>query len=120
MARNLSPRDIEILKKLAPELDDPLCPASGHDFFSILPPVANHFAADEVDFIDRVKRLSPDELAYLAGLILTGSESVGCLPPDALVLLVEHVADVLSLGTAEKIITIYQAGEPCEGEEGPE
>lgn len=117
MARTLSARDIAILKKLAPELDDPLCPVSGHDFFSILPPVANHFAADEQDFIDRVKRLSPDELAYLVGLILTGSESVGCVPPDALILFVEHIADVLSLETAENIITIYQTGEPC-GEEG--
>lgn len=119
MARILSPRDIGILKKLAPELDDPLCPVSGHDFFSILPPVANHLAADDQDFIDRVKRLSPDELTCLARLILDGSESVRCLPPDALILFVEQVAEIISLETAEEIIAVYQAGAPCEGEGRP-
>jgi hypothetical protein len=117
MARTLSPRDLEILKKLAPELDDPLCPASGHEFFSILPPVANHFATDDLDFIERVKRLTPDELAYLVGLILNGSESVGCIPPESLILFVEHIADVISLEAAEKIVTIYQFGASCEDEE---
>ena len=120
MARRLSTRDIAILKKLAPELDDQLYPASAHDFFSILSPLANHFATDDLDYIDRLKRLSPDELAYLIGLILTRSESVGCIPPGALVLFVEHVADVISLETAEKIITVYQAGEPCRDEGDPE
>lgn len=77
--------------------------------------MANHFAAGEQDFIDRVKQLSPDELSSLTSLILTGHESVGCIPPDALILFVEYIADTLSLETAKKIIAIYQTGEPCEG-----
>ena len=85
MARTLSSRDMEILNKLAPELCDPLCPGSGHEFFSILPPVSNHFAADEKDFARRLRNLSREDLEYLVGLILDGSESIGCISPKHIV-----------------------------------
>ena len=43
MPRELSEKDIAILKKLAPECGDLTCSGSGHMFHSILPPVSNHF-----------------------------------------------------------------------------
>ena len=118
MARILSQRDLEILKKLAPEVNDPLCPGSGHDFFSILPPVSNHFAVSDADFLARLERLSDDDLEYLAGLILAGAESVGCMHPEHVVLLADQVARKLSMETADSIIGLYVSGDPCE--QGPD
>jgi hypothetical protein len=114
MARDLSPKDIQILKKLAPELDNPLCFGSGHEFRSVLPPVSNHFAADEQDFLARIQRLTPGELAYITDLILDGSESLGCMPPEDVEMLVGHIGETLSPETAQKIITIYESGGECE------
>jgi len=113
MARTLSNRDMEILNKLAPELCDPLCPGSGHEFFSILPPISNHFAADEKDFARRLRYLSREDLEYLVGLILNGSESVGCISPEHIVEFAEYVADTLSFEDAERIIEIYKDDNPC-------
>jgi hypothetical protein len=113
MARTLSSRDMEILMKLAPELCDPLCPGSGHEFFSILPPVSNHVAADEKDFARRLRHLSREDLEYLVGLILDGSESIGCVTPEHIVKFAEYVADTLSFGDAEQIIDLYKNGVPC-------
>ena len=113
MARTLSSRDMEILNKLAPELCDPLCPGSGHEFFSILPPVSNHFAADEKDFARRLRSLSREDLEYLVDLILDGSESIGCISPEHIVVLAEYVADTLSFEKAEQIIELYKDWGPC-------
>ena len=116
MARTLSPKDLEILKKLAPEADDPLCPGSGHDFFSILPPVSNHFAVSDADFLARLERLSDEDLEYLTGLILEGAESVGCMHPEHVVLLADQVARKISMETADSIVALYTSGGPCEEE----
>jgi hypothetical protein len=113
MARSLSRRDLEILKKLAPEVNDPLCPGSGHDFFSILPPVSNHFATSDADFLARIERLSEEDLGYLVELILDGAESVGCMHPEHVVLFADQVARRLSLDTADSIISLYVTGDPC-------
>ena len=113
MARTLSFRDRAILEKLAPELCDPLCPGSGHQFASIPPPVSNHASRDDTDFLRRIDRLSPDELAYLAGLIIEGSESISCMRAEHVVLFAEQVAEHISLECAEKIIAIYASDEAC-------
>ena len=110
MARTLSEKDQEILKKLAPELTDPLCPGSGHEFFSILPPVSNHFSVNNEDFLARIRKLTQEDLAYLVGLILEGTESVSCVRPEHIVLFAEEVADRQSLEQGEKIIRIYAEG----------
>src|SRR5674536_389885 len=69
--RKLNDKDNEILQKLAPEASIPT------HYRSILPPVSMHFAADDEDLQDRLKRLSKEDLKYLAERILDGSE---CLP----------------------------------------
>jgi len=113
MPRELSEKDIEILKKLAPEWDDTTCSGSGHMFHSILPPVSNHFSEDTGDFIQRVSRLTDEELTYITGMIETGEESMGCLPSEDVEALVQLVHDRLSPETAQKVIAAYESGAGC-------
>ena len=114
MPRELSERDREILKKLAPECGDEICSGSGHAFLSILPPVANHFAADADDFSERIGRLTDDDLGYLVGLILDGRESLGCAPPEYIEIFLRRVAGRLGNRPAEEIVMHYGEEEECE------
>jgi hypothetical protein len=75
--RKLNEKDNEILRKLAPEASIPT------HYRSILPPVSMHFAADDEDLQDRLKRLSTEDFEYLADLILDGSECLLCISPEA-------------------------------------
>lgn len=113
MPRELSEKDIAILKTLAPECGDLTCSGSGHRFHSILPPVSNHFAEDSNDFIERVGRLSDDELTYVTDMIQKGEESLGCLPVEDVEALVHLVHDRLSPEIAQKVIAAYEGGGDC-------
>ena len=121
MPRELSDRDREILKKLAPECSDEICSGSGHAFLSILPPVANHFATDEADFSERIGRLSDDDLGYLVALIMDGRESLGCVPPEFVEAFLRRVAERLGNRPAEEIVGLYAEIGECEfpDEESP-
>jgi len=123
MPRELSERDREILKKLAPECGDETCSGSGHAFLSILPPVANHFSRDASDFSERLARLPDEDLGYLVDLILDGRESLGCVPPDYLEIVLNRVAGRLGRRRAEAIVLHYldeeECGPPGEGRRGP-
>jgi hypothetical protein len=120
MPRELSGRDQEILKKLAPECSDEICAGSGHAFRSILPPVANHFTTGEADFGERIGRLSDDDLRYLVDLIRDGGESLGCVPPELLSIFLQRVADRLGRKQAEELVALYTDEAGCESpEEGP-
>lgn len=112
MPRVLNERDITILKKSAPECTGLFCAGSGGPYRSILPPLANHYAADPADFRRRLEQLNDDDLQYLVGLILDGSESLGCVPPGYLELFLTFVAERLGQDTA---LSILQC---CEGEDG--
>jgi hypothetical protein len=114
MPRELSDKDISILKKLAPECGDLTCSGSGHMFHSILPPVSNHFSEDSDDFIRRVSRLSVDELTYITDMIRKGEESLGCLPVEDVDALVHLIRDRLSPEIAQKVIAAYESGGECE------
>ena len=114
MPRELSERDIEILKKLAPECGDLTCSGSGHQFHSILPPVSNHFSEDSNDFIQRINRLTDEELTYLTDIIQKGEESMGCLPVEDVEAFVHIVHDRLSEEIAQKVISAYESGYECE------
>jgi hypothetical protein len=118
MPRELSERDREILKRLAPECSDEICSGSGHAFLSILPPVANHYARDEADFSERIDRLSDEDLGYLVGLILDGSESLGCVPPDFIEIFLRRVAERLGNRRAEEIVLHYVDEGECRSPEG--
>jgi hypothetical protein len=83
MSRELSDRDWDILKKLAPELcADGTCSSSGRKYRSILPPISMHYATDRSDFRQRVERLTDDELDYLICLAENGEESLTCIRPE--------------------------------------
>jgi hypothetical protein len=114
MPRELSEKDIVILKKLAPECGDLTCSGSGHMFHSILPPVSNHFAKDGDDFVQRISRLSDEELTYITDMISKGEESMGCLPVEDIDALVHLVHERLTPEIAQKVITAYESGGECE------
>lgn len=110
LARVLNDTDKRILKKCAPEFDDDPCQTSGEGFRSVLPPVAMHYSRSGEDFIRRCGRLSDDELAYLAGLIIRGEESVCCIPPGYMVAFVDLLAERLDRRTAEAVYFTWEAG----------
>ena len=114
MPRELSEKDREIFKKLAPECGDLTCSGLGHMFHSILPPISNHFAEDDKDFIERVGRLSNEELTYITDMIQKGEESMGCLPLEDIEAFVHLVHDRLSPEVAQKVIAAYESGYECE------
>lgn len=114
MPRELSSRDLDLLKKLAPECKEIVCSGSGFAFKSILPPLANHFAIDASDFRSRLDRLDTDDLTYLVKLIRNGSESMGCVPPEYAGLFIDTVATKLDTRTAAEIVEIYESSQQCE------
>lgn len=113
MARRLDERDIAILKKLAPELEELVCGGSGHEFQSILPPVSNHVASDGEDFRRRISLLENEELEYIADRIIDGSESLGCVPPEDVESLTELLEKRVSEEKAEGVRRAYRLGEGC-------
>ncbi|TAH60954.1 MAG: hypothetical protein EWM52_09355, partial [Methanosarcina mazei] len=78
---------------------------------SILPPVANHFSKDADDFLRRIKLLSRYDLEYLIRLILSGEESLGCIPPDYFVLFVGNVSERLGEDIAAQVRRAYEGSE---------
>jgi hypothetical protein len=114
MPRELSSRDLDLLKKLAPECNDIICSGSGFAFRSILPPVVNHFALDAADFRNRLDRLDVNDLTYLFTLIRDGSESMGCVPPEYAGVFLEVVSTKLDTRTAAEIMEIYENSQQCE------
>lgn len=109
MARNLTEKDIALLKKLAPELEVIICERSKVPFKSILPPLSNHFASDVEDFERRLRNLQTEELAYLVDMVLEGLESLSCVPPDYVEVFISLVEERISKGLAERITTLYLA-----------
>lgn len=111
MAREFDERDFAILRKLAPEYSGILCPESGHEFHSILPPVSNHISADEEDFAERVGRLSDEDWGYLADQILSGREDLGCMPEEDVETILVRIREVVSNETAEQVRRLYHLSE---------
>ncbi|MBP1929125.1 hypothetical protein J2741_001672 [Methanolinea mesophila] len=114
MPRELSARDLQILKVLAPECSEITCTSSGIAYRSILPPVAQHFATDAEDFRARISRLDDTDLEYLVECIRDGRESLGCIPPDRVKAFVERVAERIGFGPAEEVIERYVESRECE------
>ncbi|MDI6718860.1 MAG: hypothetical protein QMD46_04540 [Methanomicrobiales archaeon] len=113
MARELSERDIEILGILAPEVEELISMGAQVEFHNVLPPVSRHFARDEHDFAERLRRLSPAQLEYLAGAIGDGSENLGCMPPEDVEALLDVLREKVSGAAAEKVRAAYGSGGEC-------
>lgn len=103
--RKLNQKDIEILKKLAPEAET----STQIEYRSILPPVSMHYAADEEDFESRLRRLSTPDLAYLADRILDGSECLLCISPEYARAFLAALERNISEETAERIRELYRS-----------
>jgi hypothetical protein len=114
MARELDQKDKEILRRLVPELDDLLSQGIDVEYMNILPPVANHHSRDEQDFRERLRRLSADDLRYLANHVLDGSESLGCLYPGYADAFFEALEGRISSEILDKVREAYESGGECE------
>ncbi len=108
MARKLKPKDLDILRKLAPELIDPTCQHAGHEFRSVLPPVSMHVSRSYEDFKQRLMRLSEEELKYLVDLILDGMESLHCVRKEHVDALIEVVGVRISKVKATELLELYK------------
>jgi len=101
--RKLNDKDNEILQKLAPEASIPT------NYRSILPPVSMHFAADDEDLQDRLKRLSKEDLKYLAERILDGSECLLCISPEAAEMFLDLLEERMPGDTAKSVREQYNS-----------
>ncbi len=113
MARDLDEKDLQILKKLVPELEDLLQQGIDIEYGNILPPVANHHSRDERDFETRLKRLSAEEVRYLADLILEGTEDTGCLNPEFAEVFFTLAGQKLSGEVADQLRDAYGSEGEC-------
>jgi hypothetical protein len=115
MGRDLDEKDLQILKKLVPELEDLMRQGIDIEYRNILPPVANHHSRDEKDFETRLKRLSAEEMRYLADLVLEGTEDTGCLYPEFAEAFFTLAGQRLSGEVADQLREAYESGEECAG-----
>jgi hypothetical protein len=108
MARKLNPRDILILRKLAPELIETTCGHAGHEFRSVIPPVSQHVSTSPGDFRKRLMMLSDDDLNYLINLIFEGMESLHCVKKEHADALIEVVGSRISKVKAAELLELYK------------
>ena len=108
MARELSPRDLDILKIIAPECKGLECAGSNAPYRSILPPLSNHLAKNEEDFKNRLSLLNDTDLEYLLSLIRTGEESLGCVSPHYMKFFLELIEERFGKEKAGEIADIYK------------
>lgn len=113
MARELSDTDKEILRKLIPEFDELTSQGIDLEYMNILPPVANHHSKDVRDFGERLKRLSTEDLRYLADRVIDGSESLECLYPEYADVFFEALSGKLSSETLDQVKEAYESGGGC-------
>jgi hypothetical protein len=111
MVRTLSPQDLDLLKQMAPEFTGEDCSTINAPYKSLFPPVANHYATSADDFLQRIARLSSDDLQYLVSLIYSGEESLHCLSLEYFCMLQNHVKETLGSSHATRITAIYAAGQ---------
>jgi hypothetical protein len=115
MGRELNERDLQILKKLVPELAELQSEGIDIEYMNILPPVANHHSRGLPDFEQRLKKLSEDDMRYLADLILEGRESLCCLQPDFAEVFFNVAGQRLSSDVADSLRLAYETGGECGG-----
>ena len=107
MPRILSDRDIRLLSLMAPEYTGELCNGSGKQYRSLLPPVANHYSVDSEDFKQRISKLNSEDLQYLMELIMTGEESLHCIPPDYFLAFELIIRDKMGETAAKQVAGAY-------------
>ncbi|MCX6678098.1 MAG: hypothetical protein NTU95_09160 [Methanothrix sp.] len=115
MARDLNEKDLQILIKLVPELEVLQKKGIEIEYLNILPPVANHHSRSVQEFEQRLKKLSVEDMRYLADLVLEGTESSCCLRPDFAEVFFTVAGQRLSESVADQLREAYESGEGCGG-----
>ena len=115
MGRDLNERDLQILKKLVPELGELQRRGVDIEYMNILPPVANHHSQGVADFEQRLKRLPTEDMSYLSDLILEETEGLCCLQPDFAEVFFTVAGQRLSSDMADKLRLAYETGGDCGG-----
>ncbi|VVB71766.1 Uncharacterised protein [uncultured archaeon] len=113
MARNLDEKELQILRKLAPELAEMEAQGIDIEYMNILPPVANHHSRDTSDFEQRLRKLSADDMRFLADLVIQGREALSCLHPAFAEILFSVAGQRLSSDVADQLREAYESGEEC-------
>jgi hypothetical protein len=114
MARDLSERDLQVLFKLVPELEALQKKGIEIEYMNILPPVANHHSRSVEEFEQRLKKLSVEDMQYLADLVLEGTENTGCLYPEFAEVFFVVAGQRLSESVADALREAYESGGECE------
>ena len=115
MGRDMNDRDLTILKRLVPELEELHSQGVDIEYMNILPPVANHHSRGVSDFEQRLKKLSVEDMSYLADLILEGTEGLCCLQPDFAEAFFTVAGQRLSSDMADKLRLAYETSGDCGG-----
>jgi len=68
-----------------------------------------HFATDDEDLQDRLKRLSKEDLKYLAERILDGSECLLCISPEAAEMFLDLLEERMPGDTAKSVREQYNS-----------
>jgi hypothetical protein len=113
MARDLNERDLQILMKLVPELEALQKKGIEIEYMNILPPVANHHSRSVKEFEERLKKLSVEDMNYLADQVLKGTESTGCLYPEFAEVFFSVAGERLSSEVADQLRRAYESGGEC-------
>jgi hypothetical protein len=101
--RKLDARSLEILRKLAPEISEPV------HYRSILPPVSMHHATDVEDFQERLERLSAEDFNYLSEKVLDKSECLLCISPESARIFIDLLEKKVPGEAAERIRELYKS-----------
>jgi hypothetical protein len=115
MGRDLNERDVQILIKLVPELEELQRQGIEIEYMNILPPVANHHSSGVPDFEQRLKKLSVEDMRYLVDRILEGKEGLCCLGPDFAEIFFTVAGQRLSSDVADELRLAYESGGECGG-----
>lgn len=115
MARDLNERDLQILAKLVPEMEVLLKKGIEIEYMNILPPVANHHSRSVQEFEQRLKKLSVEDIRYLADLVLDGTENTGCLRPEFAEAFFVFAGQRLGESLADQLRDAYESGGECSG-----
>jgi hypothetical protein len=101
--KNLNQKDMDILKKLAPQSGEP--EASG----GLLTTMSRYYITDKDDFRYRLERLSDEDLKYLAQRAMDGSECLLCIAPRCAETFLDAVDRRLSPETAGRLREIFES-----------
>jgi hypothetical protein len=115
MARDLTEEDLSILKTMVPELAEMENQGIKIEYMNILPPVANHHSSGVLEFEQRLKKLSVEEMRYLADLVIEGTESTGCLYPEFAETFFTVAGQKISSEVADQLREAYESGGDCCG-----